>query len=74
MKYDDYIQPYHINQEYPRYELHRVWVIEANLKPGTRHVYQRRRFYIDEDSWGIVATELYDARGESSGASRRTFR
>lgn len=64
LKYDDFIRPYHINQEYPRYELHRVWVIEANLKPGTRHVYQRRRFYIDEDSWGIVATELYDTRGE----------
>lgn len=64
LKYDDFIQPYHIKQDYVRYELHRVWVIEANLKSGTRHVYQRRRFYIDEDSWGIVATELYDTRGE----------
>lgn len=64
LTYDDIIRPFHINQEYARYELHRVWVIEANLRPNTRHVYQRRRFYIDEDNWRIVATELYDARAE----------
>jgi hypothetical protein len=46
-----------------RYEKHRVWVVEANLKRGMRHVYAKRRFYIDEDSWQFVLTESYDGRG-----------
>ncbi|MEQ9144605.1 MAG: DUF1329 domain-containing protein [Parvibaculaceae bacterium] len=64
LTYDQIVTPRHINQEYTRYELQRAWVIEANLKPATRHVYARRRMYLQEDSWGIVATELYDTRGE----------
>jgi hypothetical protein len=53
----------HANPAYMRYEKHRVWVVEANLKRGMRHVYAKRRFYIDEDSWHFVLTESYDARG-----------
>jgi len=64
LSYDQIIQPRHIEQEYTRYELQRAWVIEANLKPATRHVYARRRMYLQEDSWGIIATELYDTRGQ----------
>jgi len=64
LKYDQIVTPRHINQEFVRYELQRAWVIEANLKPSTRHVYGRRRFYLQEDSWGIVAAELYDTRGQ----------
>ncbi len=64
LKYEDILNQRHINQEHSRYELHRVWVIEANLKDGTRHVYQRRRFYLQEDTWNIVAAELYDTRGQ----------
>ena len=58
------LQKGHINPELTRYELHRVWVIEGTLKSGVRHVYQKRRFYIDEDSWSIVQADQYDARGE----------
>jgi hypothetical protein len=47
-----------------RFELHRVWVIEATLKPGKRHVYHKRTFYVDEDSWLAVASDEYDARGQ----------
>lgn len=47
-----------------RYELHRVWVVEGNVKDGTSHIYDRRVFYVDEDSWHIAAADLYDARGE----------
>ncbi|MCB1121535.1 MAG: outer membrane lipoprotein-sorting protein, partial [Verrucomicrobiae bacterium] len=47
-----------------RYELHRCWVVEANLKEGTRHIYAKRRFYIDEDSWQIMVADQYDGRGE----------
>lgn len=54
----------HANPEYMRYELHRVWVVEANLKQGARHVYAKRTFYIDEDSLQIVLTDSYDGRGD----------
>ena len=64
LKYDDIIRPKHINQELARYELHRVWVVDATLKPGTRHLYARRTFYIDEDSWQILAADQYDSRGQ----------
>ncbi|HYC05795.1 MAG TPA: DUF1329 domain-containing protein [Azospirillaceae bacterium] len=60
----DIIKPKHINQELARYELHRVWVVEGELKPGTSHIYAKRRFYLDEDSWLIVAADQYDARGQ----------
>jgi hypothetical protein len=64
IKYADLLKPGHINQDLARYELHRVWVVEATLKPGTSHIYAKRVFYIDEDSWAIVATDKYDGRGE----------
>jgi hypothetical protein len=47
-----------------RYELRRVWVVEATLKPGKRHVAPKRTFYIDEDSWTVVAAEVYDSSGK----------
>ncbi|NRA42565.1 MAG: DUF1329 domain-containing protein [Pseudomonadales bacterium] len=55
---------HHPNPEHMRYELHRVWVVEASLKSGQRHIYAKRRFYIDEDSWQIALLESYDGRGE----------
>ncbi|SDH55117.1 Protein of unknown function [Pseudomonas benzenivorans] len=63
LKYDDIVQAGHLNPEFTRYELHRVWEVEANLKPGERHVYAKRVFFIDEDSWQIVLADHYDARG-----------
>ena len=62
LKYKDIIKPMHYNPDYLRYELHRVWVVEANLKKGTRHLYKKRVFYLDEDTWGIVAEDKYDNR------------
>ena len=47
-----------------RDRLHRVWVVEARAKPGIVHVYDRRVFFVDEDSWQIVVADLYDRRGE----------
>jgi hypothetical protein len=64
VKYADILQPLHINQDLARYELHRVWVVESNLKPGTSHIYARRTFYVDEDSWTIMAVDCYDKRGQ----------
>jgi hypothetical protein len=64
VKYKELLQPGHLNPEYARYEKHRVWVVEATLKEGKRHIYHKRRFYIDEDSWGIAVVDQYDNRGE----------
>lgn len=64
VKYDDIIQPGHINQDLVRYELHRVWVVEANLKSDTRHQYKKRVFYIDEDSWQIAISDIYDTQDQ----------
>jgi hypothetical protein len=64
LKFSDILKPLHINQDYPRYELHRVWVVEATLKPEARHIYKRRTFYIDEDSWQILAVDQYDNRDQ----------
>ncbi|MNZ44685.1 hypothetical protein D3C78_623180 [compost metagenome] len=64
VKYADMLQPGHLNPDLGRYEKHRVWVVEATLKPGKRHVYAKRRFYIDEDSWQILVSDIYDSRGE----------
>jgi hypothetical protein len=60
----DVLRPGHIDPDYARYELHRVWVVEATLKEGARHVYRKRVFYIDEDSWSISAADEYDMAGE----------
>lgn len=54
----------HINPDAVRWELHRVWVVEANLAPGKRHVVPKRRFYIDEDSWHAVLADGWDAQGQ----------
>ncbi|MES2261763.1 MAG: DUF1329 domain-containing protein [Pseudomonadota bacterium] len=64
VRYTDLIRPAHLNQDYVRYELHRVWVVEATLKAGQRHIYARRTFYVDEDSWQIAHADAYDGRGE----------
>lgn len=56
--------PKYLNPDYVRWELHRVWVVESTLKPGKRHLYQRRTFYLDEDSWAALASDKYDARGQ----------
>ncbi|MEQ0723233.1 DUF1329 domain-containing protein [Stutzerimonas stutzeri] len=64
LKYKDIIKAGHVNQDLARYELHRVWEIEATLKSGERNIYAKRRFFVDEDSWTIVQSELYDGRGQ----------
>ena len=52
------------NPECMRWELHRVWVVEATLKSGFRHVYAKRRFYWDEDFLTAGVAEGYDASGK----------
>jgi Protein of unknown function (DUF1329) len=69
LKYSDILKPLHINQDLTRYELHRVWVVDATLKAGTNHIYSRRTFYLDEDSWQILTVDQYDGRGQLWRAS-----
>jgi hypothetical protein len=64
LTYKEILKPGHINPDFTRYEKHRVWVVEASLKEGARHVYKTRRFYLDEDTWGIAAVDQYDSAGE----------
>ncbi len=64
LKMADVLRPGHLNPDHTRYELHRVWVVDATLKPGTSHIYSRRTFYIDEDSWNVLVVDKYDARNQ----------
>jgi hypothetical protein len=62
--YADILSPNHVNPDLTRFQKHRVWVVEATLKDEFRHVYQKRVFYIDEDSWQVHVTDMFDNRGE----------
>ncbi|MBB88253.1 MAG: DUF1329 domain-containing protein [Abyssibacter sp.] len=60
----DVLMPGHINPEHARYELHRVWHVRATLRDGTSHIYKRRDFYLDEDSWVVHVVDKYDNRDQ----------
>jgi hypothetical protein len=62
LKYKDMIQKNTPNSDLLRYELHRVWEIEANLKAGSKHVYGKRVFFLDEDTWSVLYEDAYDTR------------
>lgn len=64
LSYEELIQPGHVKPDATRYELHRVWEVVATLKPGMRHIYSKRHYFIDEDTWAIVEADHYDSRGE----------
>jgi hypothetical protein len=63
-KYKDVYGPDHVNRDLMRYELHRVWKVEATLKEGMRHIFPKRVFYLDEDSWALMVADNYDAQGK----------
>ena len=64
LQYKDILIPGgHLNQDYLRYELQRAHILEANLRPNTRHLYARRKFWIEEDSWFVLQNSAYDGRG-----------
>ncbi|MGI9273793.1 MAG: DUF1329 domain-containing protein [Endozoicomonas sp.] len=60
--FEDLLPKGHANPDYMRYEMHRVWVVKAELKDSERNVYKTRVLYFDEDSWAVVATDQYDNR------------
>lgn len=65
-KPEDILQPDFVATSQRRYELHRVWVVEATVKQGMRHSAPKRTFYIDEDSWALLGAIDYDAQGNIS--------
>ncbi|GGY18439.1 DUF1329 domain-containing protein [Massilia dura] len=60
----DLLQANHLNPDGVRWELHRVWVVEAKLKSGQRHLAPRSVYYIDEDSWTGALADRWDANGQ----------
>ena len=56
--------PAHVNPECERWEKHRVWVVEATLKPGQRHAYSKRTYYFDEDLSGAANYDAFDQNGQ----------
>jgi len=57
------LTPSHPDPDLLRYEMHRVWVVEASLLPQYAHQFRKRVFYLDEDSWNILLAESYRADG-----------
>jgi hypothetical protein len=55
---------HHLSPDAMRWELHRVWVIEATVAAGKRHVAPKRRYYLDEDTWIAVLADHWDANGQ----------
>jgi len=72
IKYDELLQTRYPKRDLLRYELHRVWVVEATVRPDRRHLMARRVFYIDEDSWLITVVDGYDSRGNMWRVSEHT--
>jgi Protein of unknown function (DUF1329) len=63
-KVADLVTPNTLNPALVRWELHRVWEVEATLLAGKRHVVPKRKYYIDEDSWQIILFDGWDAKNE----------
>jgi hypothetical protein len=61
LRYADIIRPRNLDPDLLRYELHRVWVVEATRRE--HHRYHRRVFYVDEDTWQVAQEEIYDKKG-----------
>lgn len=54
----------YLNPDHVRWELHRVWVVDASLRDGRRHVAPKGRYYCDEDTWLCVLGDRWDAKGQ----------
>lgn len=54
----------HLNPDKLRWELHRVWEVEATVGEGKRHAVPKRKFYFDEDTYHLVLMDGYDTEGK----------
>lgn len=55
---------HHLAPNHMRWELHRVWVVEATLREGKRHQARKSRYYCDEDTWTCVLGDRWDHNGQ----------
>ena len=56
---------YHLNPDYVRYEERDVHIVHAQLKPGQRHLYASRTFYIMDDEFSNLSImDAYDDNQE----------
>lgn len=60
----DLLGPQYLNPDFIRWELHRVWEVEATVAPGKRHAVPKRRFYLDEDTYTAVLSDMWDGQGQ----------
>lgn len=61
---DDVFKPDQVDPSARRYELHRVYMVEATLKASMRHISQKKVLYFDEDTYLALVGEDYDAQGK----------
>lgn len=69
---DEAYLDYHANPEQLRWELHRVWEVQATVREGMRHAVPRRTYFLDEDTWLIALVDGYDSEGNLWRASMTT--
>jgi hypothetical protein len=63
-KFKEIFGPDYPRRDLIRYELHRVWKVEATVKQGQRHLFPKRVMFLDEDTWMILVEDVYDAQGK----------
>ncbi|MTV37005.1 DUF1329 domain-containing protein [Duganella radicis] len=63
-KSTDLLGPQHLNPDHIRWELHRVWEVEATVAPGKRHAVPKRRYYLDEDTYTAALADMWDGQGQ----------
>ena len=61
---DKVLNPYHVNQDFMRYELVNVNVVKAKLKTDKRHIIPERVMYFDSDSHNMLVEETFDMNSE----------
>ncbi|MCQ4347204.1 DUF1329 domain-containing protein [Pseudomonas stutzeri] len=61
---DEAYAKHHLNPDKVRWELHRVWEVEATVAAGKRHAVPKRKYYFDEDSWMVLLIDGYDSEGK----------
>ena len=63
---DKLLTKHHIDQDYLRYELVNVNVVQADLKKDKRHILPHRRMYFDVDSHNMLVEETFDKENQIS--------
>jgi hypothetical protein len=58
------LDKHHLKPDHVRWELHRVWVVDATVRAGQRHQAPKSRYYCDEDTWICTLADRWDAQGQ----------